>query len=334
MTTPVSGSATRKPYIVAFYEAVCAALADDSRQTVHGSWLFGLRHAHLMDELREKFHNRIFEPPCAEAAAAALGIGAAMAGAPSLIDLSAANFSLLAFGQLINEASVVHYLSNGQLTSPVTFHISHGMRGGGVQHSISPQSMLWSIPGLEIVVPSTPYDMKGLTRRAMKSRNPTILIDHMKLYGIEAEVPDQDYEIPFGVADVKRVGRDVTLVATSYMVQVALEVAARVSAEGIEVEVLDPRTLVPFDEATLLQSIGRTGRLIVLDEGVLQCGVASEIIAIAVEKGFSKLKAAPVRLGRAAVPTPYAPSLEAALMPSMEAICASIRQLVGKGQAV
>jgi pyruvate/2-oxoglutarate/acetoin dehydrogenase E1 component len=334
MTTTVSGPASNKSFVVAFYEAVRAALADDQRQTVHGSWLFGLRHPHLMDELREKFHGRIFEPPCAEAAAAALGIGAAMAGAPTFIDLSAANFSLLAFAQLINEASVVHYLSNGQLTAPVTFRIQHGMRGGGVQHSISPQSMLWNIPGLEIVIPSTPYDMKGLTRRAMKSRNPTIVIDHMKLFGIEAEVPDQDYEIPFGVADIKRAGRDVTLVATSYMVHVALDAAARLCAEGIEVEVLDPRTLVPFDEATLLQSIGRTGRLIVLDEGVLQCGVASEIIAIAVEKGFSTLKAAPVRLARAAVPTPYAPSLETALMPSMDAICASIRQLVGKREAV
>jgi pyruvate/2-oxoglutarate/acetoin dehydrogenase E1 component len=334
MTTTVSGPASNKSFVVAFYEAVRGALADDSRQTVHGSWLFGLRHPHLMDELREKFHDRIFEPPCAEAAAAALGIGAAMAGAPTFIDLSAANFSLLAFAQLINEASVVHYLSNGQLTAPVTFRIQHGMRGGGVQHSISPQSMLWNIPGLEIVIPSTPYDMKGLTRRAMKSPNPTIIIDHMKLFGIEGEVPDQDYEIPFGVADIKRAGRDVTLVATSYMVHVALDAAARLCAEGIEVEVLDPRTLVPFDEVTLLQSIRRTGRLIVLDEGVLQCGVASEIIAIAVEKGFSALKAPPVRLARAAVPTPYAPSLEAMLMPSMEAICASVRQLVGKKEAV
>jgi pyruvate dehydrogenase E1 component beta subunit len=193
--------------------------------------------------------------------------------------------------------------------------------------------MLWSIPGLEIVIPSTPYDMKGLTRSALKSQNPTILIDHMKLYGIEAEVPDEDYEIPFGVADIKRAGRDVTLVATSYMVHVALDAAARLAAEGIEVEVLDPRTLVPFDEATLLQSIRRTGRLIVLDEAVLQCSVASEIVSIAVEKGFSSLKAPPVRLARAAVPTPYAPSLEPALMPSMDAICAAIRQLVGKREA-
>jgi pyruvate dehydrogenase E1 component beta subunit len=216
----------------------------------------------------------------------------------------------------------------------VTFRIEQGMHGAGVQHSLSPQSMLWNIPGLEIVMPSTPYDMKGLTRRAMKSRNPTILIDHMKLYGIEADVPDQDYEIPFGVADIKRAGRDVTLVATSYMVHVALDAATRLSAEGIEVEVLDPRTLVPFDEATLLQSIARTGRLVVLDEGVLQCGVASEIVAIAVEKGFATLKAPPVRLARAAVPTPYAPSLEAALMPSMDAICASIRQLVGTREPV
>ena len=333
MTTLVSGSASKKSFVVAFYEAIRAGLADDSRQTIHGSWLFGLRHPHLMDELRDTFHDRIFEPPCAEAAAAAIGIGAAMAGAPTFIDLSAANFSLLAFPQLINEASVVHYLSNGQLTAPVTFRIQHGMRGGGVQHSISPQSMLWNIPGLEIVIPSTPYDMKGLTRRAMKSRNPTIVIDHLKLFGIEGEVPDQDYDIPFGVADIKRAGRDVTLVATSYLVHVALDAAARLCAEGIEVEVLDPRTLVPFDEAALLHSIRRTGRLVVLDEGVLQCGVASEIIAIAVEKGFSTLRAPPLRLARAAVPTPYAPSLEAALMPSMEAICTCIRQLVGKREA-
>jgi pyruvate/2-oxoglutarate/acetoin dehydrogenase E1 component len=325
MTTPVSGSASNKSFMIAFYEAVRGALADDSRQTVLGNWLFGLRDLGLMDNLREQFHAQMFDPPCAEAAAAAVGIGAAMAGAPTLVDMSASNFSLLAFGQLINEASVVHYLSNGKLTAPVTFRIQHGMRGGGVQHSLSPQSMLWNIPGLEIVIPSTPYDMKGLTRRAMKSPNPTVIFDHLKLFGVEGEVPDRDYEIPFGVADIKRAGRDVTLVATSYMVHVALDAAARLA---------DPRTLVPFDEATLLESIRRTGRLVVLDETVAQCGVASEIITIAVEKGFSTLKAPPVRLARAAVPNPFAPVLEAELMPSMAAICASIRQLVRKGEAI
>jgi pyruvate dehydrogenase E1 component beta subunit len=334
MTTTVSGSTSNKSFIIAFYEAIHGALAADSRQTVLGNWLFGLRDLGLMDKLREEFHAQMFDPPCAEAAAAAVGIGAAMAGAPTLVDMSAANFSLLAFGQLINEASVVHYLSNGKLTAPVTFRIQHGMRGGGVQHSLSPQSMLWNIPGLEIVIPSTPYDMKGLTRRAMKSPNPTIIFDHIKLFGVAGEVPDQDYEIPFGIADIKRAGRDVTVVATSYMVHVALDAAARLSGEGIEVEVLDPRTLVPFDEAALMQSIRHTGRLVVLDEGVLQCGVASEIITIAVEKGFSTLKAPPVRLARAAVPSPFAPVLEAELMPSMDAICAAIRQLVGKGEAI
>jgi pyruvate dehydrogenase E1 component beta subunit len=334
MTTQVSGSASNKSFIIAFYEAVRGALADDPRQTVLGNWLFGLRDLGLMDNLREQFHSQMFDPPCAEAASAAVGIGAAMAGAPCLVDMSASNFSLLAFGQLVNEASVVHYLSNGKLTAPVTFRIQHGMRGGGVQHSLSPQSMLWNIPGLEIVVPSSPYDMKGLTRRAMNSPNPTVLFDHIKLFGTEGEVPDEDYEIPFGVADIKRAGRDVTLVATSYMVHVALDAAGRLAAEGIDVEVLDPRTLVPFDEAALLESIRRTGRLVVLDECVLQCGVASEIITIAVEKGFSTLKAPPVRLARAAVPNPFAPILEAELMPGMEAICAAVRQLVGKGEAI
>ena len=329
MTTASSPETSKKAYAVALFEAVRASLKEDSRQTIHGSWIFGLQFPQLLDELRDTFPGQVLEPPCAEAATAAMGIGAAMTGAPTLIDMATANFSLLAWSQLVNEASVVHYLSNGQLNAPVVFHIMHGLRGGGgAQHSASPQSMLWSVPGLEIVIPSMPFDAKGLLRRAMKSPNPTVFIDHVKLLAMEGDVPDDDYELPFGVAEIKRLGRDVTLVATSYQVHVALGVAETLSAEGIEVEVIDPRTLVPFDEDTIVESVKRTGRIAVLDEGTRRCGVASEIAVTVAEKAHSALKAPVLRLTRADAPVAYSASLESALMPGPEEICVALRALV------
>src|SRR6202035_2911643 len=154
---------------------------------------------------------------------------------------------------LVNEAAVARYMSGGTLRVPVVYHMLHGLRGGGAaQHSHSPQAMLWNAAGLEIVLPSSPYDVKGLLRSAIKSDNPTVFINHARLMDIEGEVPEDDYAIPFGKADIKRPGRDVTVVATSFVVLAALAAAQELAAEGIEAEVLDPRTLVPFDRVTLL----------------------------------------------------------------------------------
>jgi pyruvate/2-oxoglutarate/acetoin dehydrogenase E1 component len=322
----------RLSFAGALYEAIRDSLREDRRMTVLGNWVFGLQFNNYMDALREEFTTRIVEPPVAEAAMAAVGVGAAMAGAPTFVDLATGSFSFLAWSPIVNEASIVHYLSNGQLTAPVVFHLMHGIRGGGgPQHSFSPQAMLWNVPGLELVMPSTPYEAKGLMRRAIKSRNPTAFVDHTKLMAMEGEVPEEDYEIPFGVAEIKRPGRDVTLVATSHQVHLALSAAEQLASEGIEVEVVDPRTLVPFDEATILDSVRGTGRLAVLDECSLRCGVASEIVATVSEKAFGQLKTAPIRLARPDVPVPFSSVLEAEFLPDLNRVVSAIRAQVGSG---
>jgi pyruvate/2-oxoglutarate/acetoin dehydrogenase E1 component len=202
----------------------------------------------------------------------------------------------------------------------------HGLRGGGAaQHSGSPQAMLWNCPGLEIAMPSSPRDVKGLLKTAVASDNPTIFVDHTRLLDSRGEVPDNDKPIPFGVADVKRRGSDVTLIATSYTVQVCLKVAEQLAQEKIDVEVVDPRTLVPFDLTTVLSSVEKTGRVVIADETHQSCGVAAEIAARIAESGFDKLKTAIRRVSTLDVPVPYSPPLEEYIGPTPARITAAIR---------
>lgn len=321
-------------YAAALVEALRLSMAEDPRVVLVGSAVLGLGPQRgLMDPLRAAFADRIYDPPTAEAALIGLGAGAAMAGARPLIDVGTASFVYVGLSALVNEAGVARYMSGGQLRVPVVYHMLHGLRGGGAaQHSGSPQAMLWNAPGVEIVLPSCPADAKGLLRTAIKSDNPTVFLDHAKLLGLEGPVPDGDYSIPFGRADIKRQGRDVTIVATSYVVQAALTAAERLSAEGIEAEVVDPRTLVPLDHDTILTSVARTGRLVVVDEAHLSCGIASEISAIVAEEGFDLLRAPIIRVARPDVPTPFSKTLEDAVTPSSEKICAAARRLVGRSR--
>jgi len=324
-----TNSTRRVTYVTAMYEAIRDTMRENANVTAIGNWIFGLHANHLMDALRDEFPGRVMEPPVAEAALVALAVGAGMAGAPTFVDLATGSFSFPAYSSIYNEAAVVHHLSNGQLSAPVTLHLMHGMRtGGGEQHSFSPQALLWNCPGLEIVIPSTPHDAKGLMRTALKSPNPTIFVDHTSLSAVEGEVPEEDYAIPFGVAEIKRPGRDLTLVATSRQVAIALAAADTLSREGVEVEVVDPRTLEPFDEATILGSVQRTGHLAVLDECTLRCGVASEIAATVAEKGFHHLRKPPLRLTRAQSPVPYSRTLEQVLLPDEQRIVEALRSLV------
>jgi pyruvate/2-oxoglutarate/acetoin dehydrogenase E1 component len=217
-------------------------------------------------------------------------------------------------------------MSAGQTRVPVVFHLFHGLRGGGAaQHSASPQAMLWNCPGLEIVLPSSPRDVKGLLKTAVASDNPTIFVDHVQLLEVRGEVPENDKPIPFGQADVKRKGSDLTLIATSYMVQRCLKVAEQLTGEGIQVEVVDPRTLVPFDFATLLASVEKTGRVVIVDETHQSCGVAAEIAARIAEAGFDKLKAPIRRVATFDVPVPYSPTLEDHIGPTESRIADAVR---------
>jgi acetoin:2,6-dichlorophenolindophenol oxidoreductase subunit beta len=315
-------------YAQALVDALYDSLAEDPRVSLIGSYVLGLGpQRHLMDRVRKEFPGRIVDPPTAEAGAAATGIGAAMAGVRPFVDLGTGSFSYLAWSQIVNEAAVSYYMSDGRIPVPVTFHLLHGVRGAGApQHSHSPQSMLCNAPGLEIVAPASAADVYGLVRTAFQSNNPTVIVSHAKLLGIESEVSAPKQPIPFGRADIKRSGRDVTIVANSFMTQVSLAAAATLASEGIEAEVVDLRTLAPLDEATILRSVERTGRLVVVDECPLRCGIASEVAAVVAEHGFGLLKAPVARVARAQVPVPYSPPLEAAVMPDAAKIIAGVKR--------
>jgi pyruvate dehydrogenase E1 component beta subunit len=208
--------------------------------------------------------------------------------------------------------------------------MSHGLlHGGAAQHSESPLSIYWNLPGIEIATPFEPADLKGLLRTAIKSDNPTLVVTHAFGYGVEGEVPDEDYEIPFGRAAVRREGGDVTIVTYSLMVAMAMEAAGALAAEGIEADVIDLRTLVPLDEQTILDSVAKTGRVVVADEGRMRCGVASEIAATVSERGFASLKAPPARVARMDVPVPGNQVQEAYVSPSAEKIVAAARGVMG-----
>ncbi|HLB13011.1 MAG TPA: transketolase C-terminal domain-containing protein, partial [Dehalococcoidia bacterium] len=284
----------------------------------------------LLDRLRTDFGTRIFDPPISEIGFCGLAVGAATAGLRPIVDVGTASFIFNAWPTVVNEAANVHYMTGGQTRAPVVFHILHGLRGGGAaQHSHSPQAMLWNAPGLQIMLPSSPKDVKGLVRTAAMSDSPTIWLDHPRLLEVKGQVPEVRYSIPFGQAEVKRAGKDVSIVATSFMVQRALGAAEELAKQGIDAEVVDPRTLVPLDKETILGSVAKTGRVVVVDECHKSCGVAAEIAAIVAEEGYSSLKGPIKRVATADVPVPFSPRLEAAIEPTEEKIVAAVRSLVG-----
>jgi pyruvate dehydrogenase E1 component beta subunit len=319
---------------LAYYEAKFEALeeimaADPRVHLINGTFLSLSPHRHIYQNLVKKYRERIIAPPISELGFCGLATGAAMAGLRPIVDLSTGSFIYEAWPQVANEAANAYSMSGGQTRVPIVFHLFHGLRGGGAaQHSGSPQAMLWNCPGLEIAIPSSPRDVKGLLKTAVASDNPTIFVDHTRLLDIRGDVPADDKPIPFGVAEVKRQGGDVTLIATSYTVQVCLRVAEAMAKEKISVEVVDPRTLVPFDSETILTSVEKTGRVVIADETHQSCGVGAEIAARIAEFGFDKLKTAIRRVSTLDVPVPYSPPLEEYIGPSETRVTAAIRAAV------
>ena len=280
-------------------------------------------------EIANAFPDRVIAPPISELAFCGVAIGAAMAGLRPIVDLITASFAFEAWPQIVNEAANAFYMSGGQTRTPVVFHLLHGIRGAGAaQHSHSPQAMFWNCPGLKIVLPSSPRDVKGLLKTAAASDSPTIFIDHVLLFEERGAVPETDEAIPFGQAEIKRAGADVTVVATSLMVQRSLAVAERLAKEGIHVEVVDPRTIVPLDFETIMASVEKTARVVVVDECHQSCGVAAELVARIAEAGFDKLKAPIRRVATLDVPVPYSPPLEEFVSPSEARIAEAIRAAV------
>ncbi|HEX9443160.1 MAG TPA: transketolase C-terminal domain-containing protein [Candidatus Binatia bacterium] len=320
---------------IAYYEAKFEALgemlaADERVHLIGGTFLSLSPRRAVFQAIAERYPDRVVAPSISELGFCGLATGAAMAGLRPVVDLSTGSFIFEAWPQVVNEAANAFYMSGGQTRAPVVFHLFHGIRGGGAaQHSASPQAMLWNCPGLEIVLPASPRDVKGLLKTAIQSDNPTVFIDHVQLLETRGPVPENDEAIPFGVAEVKRRGGDVTVIATSYMVQRSLAVAARLAAEGIDVEVVDPRTLVPLDFAALMASVEKTRRVVIVDETHRSCGVAAELAARIAEAGFDRLKAPIRRVATLDAPVPYSEPLENFIVPSESRIAEAVRAAVG-----
>ncbi|HAM56126.1 MAG TPA: dehydrogenase [Candidatus Rokubacteria bacterium] len=280
--------------------------------------------------LRDRFgEERVRDTPISEATFVGAGVGAAIAGRRPVVEIQIFDFVALAMDQVVNQAAKFRYMLGGRPTVPL---VLRGPQGGGIrlaaQHSQSLEAWFAHVPGLVVVAPSTPYDAKGLLVSAIRDDNPVVFLEHKALYAVRGPVPEGEYAIPLGRAEVKRAGTDVTVVATQAMVGRALAAAAELEKEGVSVEVIDPRTLVPLDEATLVASVRKTGRLLVVDEAYLACGIQGEILALVTEHAFGALKAPPRRLGNPGVPVPFAPPLEDAVLPGPTEIAAAIREMV------
>ena len=299
---------TEKRYAAAMVDAIVLRMNSDPEMALIGSaYLLGPAANHpALNAVRENFPERIIdEPPIAESSVASTAIGAAMSGCRTLAHFGLAAFSMEAWSQMVNEAAVVYYQTGGRVKVPTVFTMMHGMMPvENSQHSRSHYAGLANSPGLQIVLASTPYDIKGLMTTALNSDNPTVVMNHPMVMPMEGEVPDDDYEIPFGEADTKREGEDVTIVATSHKVHVALAAADTLAGDGVSAEVIDPRTIVPLDREAILKSVRKTGRLVVVDDAPLTCGFAGEVAALAAESAFASLKCAVARLTLPDVPVP------------------------------
>lgn len=278
--------------------------------------------------LREEFGDeRIIDTPIAEAGYVGLGVGAALTGMRPIVEIMFGDFMALAMDQIVNQAAKLRYMSGGQATVPMTIRATMGAgRSSAAQHSQSLHAWAAHVPGLKVVIPSTPKDAIGLFKTAVRDDNPVIVFEDKMMYAVKGTVPDVVDPIPFGVADIKRPGKDVTLIATSSMVLVALEAAETLAAEGIDCEVIDPRTMVPLDKDTLIDSVSRTGRAVIVDEGCQSFGVTAELASVVYDGAFDFLDAPIVRLGAMDVPVPFSKPLEDATIPSTETVISAVRQ--------
>ncbi len=269
---------------------------------------------------------RVIDTPIAEAGYIGLGVGAAMTGMRPLAELMFGDFSLLTMDQIVNQAAKIRYMSGGQCKVPLTIRLSMGAgRSSAAQHSQSLHALFAHIPGLKVALPSTPRDAKGLLKTAIRDDNPVLFFEDKMMYNDSGAVPEEDdFLIPFGEAEIKRPGDDLTIVATSSMVIAALEAAEQLAAQGLEAEVIDPRTLVPLDKETLLASLRKTGYALVVDEGVERYGASAELAAILNAEAFDYLDAPVLRIGAAAVPIPFSPPLELRTIPNVEQIVETV----------
>jgi pyruvate dehydrogenase E1 component beta subunit len=283
--------------------------------------------------VQEFGRERIIDTPISEPGFMGIAVGAAMTGSRPIVDLMFGDFLFLVMDQLCNQAAKTHYMSGGKLKVPLVLRTNLGAtRRSAAQHSQSLHGLLAHIPGLKIALPSSAYEAKGLMKTAIRDDNPVVIFEDKLMYNDKAPVPEEEYLIPFGVANILRWGSDITLIATSSMVQVAQKAAEILAAEsGISAEVIDPRTIVPLDEETILKSVRKTGRAIVIDEGHQSFGVTAEIASRINEKAFYHLDAPVQRIGAMDVPVPFSPALEDLTVPTPEVVVERARRSV-KGE--
>ena len=323
--------------VITLGQAIREALAEEMRRDPH-IFILGEDVAEagtpfkVLSGLVEEFGpSRVIDSPISEQGITGMCVGAAMTGMRPIVDIMFGDFLGLAMDQLFNQAAKVHYMSGGKLKVPMVLRTTLGAtRRTAAQHSQSLHAWVSHIPGLKVVLPSTPSDAKGLLKTAIRDDNPVVFFEDKMMYQLKGPVPEGDYTIPFGVADIKRPGTDITIVATSSMVQVALAAAERLEKIDISAEVIDPRTMFPLDKQTLIESVKKTSRAIVVDEGYERYGVTAELAAVIADGAFYYLDAPVKRMGAMDVPIPFSPVLEDLTVPTPETVTALAKTLCGR----
>ncbi|MDE2819164.1 MAG: alpha-ketoacid dehydrogenase subunit beta [Chloroflexota bacterium] len=317
----------RKTYVAAIQEALAEEMRRDDRVFLIGEdvriGVFpstrGL-HAEFGDK-------RVIDTPISELAVAGAGIGAAVTGLRPIVDLMFGTFLYLAFDQIANQAGAMRYMYGGQTKAPLVFMVQSGAgSSAGHHHSQAVHQFFMNMPQIKVILPSTPYDGKGLLKSAIRDDNPVIFLHSLSLGGKRGDVPSDEYLVPIGAADVKRAGSDVTICGVGPTVYAALEAAKMLAAEGVDAEVIDLRSLSPWDKQTVLESVAKTGRFVAVDESFPTCSAASEWAATVAEEAFSDLKAPVQRVTNQDVPMPFSPVLEKAVLPSAADVVAAARK--------
>ena len=321
---------------IAFREAICEAMTEEMRRD-ESVILIGEDVGKsggifkCSEGLWEEFgSDRVLDAPISEAGYVGLSVGAAMTGMRPIAELMFGDFSLLTMDQLVNQAAKIRYMTGGQCKVSLTLRLSMGAgRSSAAQHSQSLHALFAHIPGLKVAIPSCPGDAKGLLKSAIRDDNPILFFEDKMMYNDVGPVPEQDYVIPLGQADVKRAGSDITLVATSSMVGLSLQAADALAEDGVDAEVVDVRTLYPLDADTLVESAKKTGYAIIIDEGAARYGVTGELASVIQERAFDWLDGPVLRIGAADVPIPFSPVLELPTIPDVDGIIGAVRSLRG-----
>jgi pyruvate/2-oxoglutarate/acetoin dehydrogenase E1 component len=321
---------------ISYSEAIREALCEEMRLNPHAYLMgedvavFGGVWGVSEGMLAEFGPDRVRDTPISEAAIIGAGLGSAMVGMRPIVEIMFGDFLMCAGDQLVNQVAKARFMSGGKARIPLTIRVTSGAPGSAAaQHSQSPEAWFMNVPGLKIATPSSPADAKGLLKTAIRGDDPVLFFEHKMLYGEKGPVPeDENYTLPFGKADIVRPGTDITVIGISIMVKKALEAAELLSAEGISVEVIDPRTLVPLDKETLIQSVAKTSRVVIAHEAHRRAGPGAEIAAMLAEEAIEYLDGPIIRVGAKNVPLPYGPDMEEFVLPGTKEIIEAIRSLV------